>query len=110
MNANQITFQKLPKYLKVEKKSKTWYFHPIIFKWEWDCHDNAYFAMYAKYNPRLNTFDPSKVLFWVAAGTYEEAKDKFLQKYSELECINGKTWLGKGPVKLDLMTPKELNH
>lgn len=110
MNTEQITFERLPKYLMVDRGRTTWYFHPVIFKWEWEYHQNAYFAMYAKFNPRSNTFNVSKALFWASAGTYEEAKEKFLQKYCKLDCIKGKMWYGKDPVKLDLMMPGEIRN
>lgn len=107
MAINRSNFDKLPKYLMVERGRQIMYFHPIMFKWEWEHHDNAYFAMYAKYNPRSNTFNPSRVLFWVSAGSAEEVKEKFFQKFTELDCIKGKTWLGNNPLKLDLMNLTE---
>lgn len=101
---NPNTFNSIPKYLMYEKGKEIMYFHPVIIKWEWDGHSNAYYAMYAKFLPHSCRLDLSKVLFWVSGRSYEEAQDAFLRKVAELhESIAGKNWIGLPPVKLDLV-------
>lgn len=104
---NYTTFSDLPKYLMIERGKETMYFHPVVIKWEWDGHSNAYYAMYAKFNPRSCTLNLSKVLFWVSAGSYEAAQDAFVNKVNKMRhYIDVKTWKGDLPVKLDLANAK----
>ena len=104
---NSITFDDLPNYLTYNRGNKTSYFHPSIIKWEWDGHHNAYYAMYAKFNPRSHTLNLSKVLFWVSGTNIEDTQIAFLQKFAEMrKCIARKTWKGLPPEKLDLKNMK----
>lgn len=100
----QSGFDELPKAIAVEKHNTTAYFQPIIFKFENDGHSNAYFAMYAKYNPRSHTFDVSKALFWAKGASCDEAVSGLLEKYSELKkFIKGRSWVGEPPASINLL-------
>ena len=108
---NSITFDDLPKYLTYNRGNKTSYFHLSIIKWERDGHYNAYYAMYAKFNPRSHTLNLSKVLFGVSGTNIEDTQIAFLQKFAEMrKCIVERTWKGLPPEKLDLKDMKSFAY
>lgn len=99
---NSFTFENLPKYLSYNEKL----FRPTIFKWEWEGHSNAYFGMYAQYNPVSNTIRVNRALIWAIGSTYEEALEGFLAKCDgQRKNMSGKTWKGNKPYDINLMDP-----
>ena len=103
MNIND-EFDKLPKYLTVQRYRRTWYFHPIVFIYENDGCENAYFAMFAKYNEGAHTFDTSKVLLWAKHHTYDGAVKAMLDRFAKSKkSIQGRDWSGKVISGLDLL-------
>ena len=102
----QFTFEDLPKYLIYGKGDKEKLFRPTVFKWEWEGHSNAYFAMYAQYNPGSKTLRVNRALIWAIGSSYDEALERFLAKCKEnRKFMSGKTWKGDKPFDIDLMNP-----
>lgn len=97
-----VSFEELPKYLMIDTGEDYRYYHPIIFKWEWEGWQNAYYAMYARYYPKSGNLNPKQALFHVTAPTYEEALEEFLHRYDEEKrFIKGKIWTGGNPEVID---------
>ena len=103
MESKKTKFEDLPKYIKIDTGKDELFYHPIIFKWEWEGHENAFFAMYARCYNGLCNFNPSQVLFYVNAPSYEKAVEKFLEEYDKNQkYIKGRYWIGECPKIIDL--------
>lgn len=101
---SQITFEDLPKYLRIDTGEDMLYYHPTIIKWENDGISNAYFAMYARYYLKSGQINPKQVLFFVNAGTFNEVVQKFIAEYRRNEeyIKDGRIWTGERPKIIDL--------
>lgn len=104
MGDNNIGFKDLPKYLIIDTSKEELLYRPTIIKWENDGLGNAYFAMYARYYTGSGNINPTQVLFFVYAPSYDEAEKLFLEEYSRNgKYIKGRYWVGDRPKIIDLM-------
>lgn len=98
-----MDFKELPKYIIYNTRYDQYFYHPIIFKWEWDGWPHAYYAMYARFYPTSGFINPSQVLFYAKSSTYNEVVEKFHKKYTEMaKFVKGNIWMGEPPLKIDL--------
>lgn len=104
MENKKTRFEDLPKYIKIDTGEDELFYHPIVFKWEWEGHSNAYYAMYARCYNGTGNFNPSQVLFHVSAPSYEDAVEKFLEEYErKRKYVKGGYWIGDNPKIIDLL-------
>lgn len=104
MENNKYNFNDLPKYLIIDTGKDELLYRPTIIKWENDGLGNAYFAMYARYYTGYGNINPTQVLFFVYAPSYDEAVKLFLEEYSRNgKYIKGRYWVGDRPKIIDLM-------
>ena len=104
MENNKYNFNDLPKYLIIDTGKDELLYRPTIIKWENDGNMNAYFAMYARYYTGSGNINPTQVLFFVYAPSYDEAVKLFLEEYSRNgKYIKGIHWVGDRPKIIDLM-------
>lgn len=100
----------LPKLLIVETEKENVEYRPVIFKYENEGDENAYYAMYAKFDAQ-DKLDTTRVLFWVCAPTFDGATNAFVDKFNELSrFINGRTWTSCQAAKLNLLNPQFTIH
>ena len=71
---------------------------PIIYKHEWDGHDNAWFAMYAKEGSRY--FDPTNCALCVDGRDFFTAIKKFRDEFDRLSALGVFTTNEYHPEKL----------
>ncbi len=104
MKNYNFNFKDLPKYLIIDTGEDELLYRPTILKWENDGNRNAYFAMYARYYTGFGNINPTQVLFYVYAPSYDEAEKLFLEEYSRnSKNIKGRYWIGDRPKIIDLM-------
>ena len=104
MENYNIEFKDLPKYLIIDTGKDELLYRPTIIKWENDGNMNAYFAMYARYYTGSGNINPTQVLFFVYAPSYNEAEKLFLDEYARNgKSIKGRYWVGDRPKIIDLM-------
>lgn len=104
MENNKYNFNDLPKYLIIDTGKDELLYRPTIIKWENDGNMNAYFAMYARYYTGSGNINPTQVLFFVNAPSYDEAEKLFLEEYDKnKKYIKGKYWIGDNPKIIDLL-------
>ena len=90
-------FDNIPKYCRVTVGKNEYRYYPIIMKYEWNGHDYAYIAMYAKFTKYIN---PNNFLFRVQATDYNIVIEKFITEVEKLKLegkIVGKSWKGSAP-------------
>ena len=82
---------KMPKYLRLHGGEE--YYVPIFYKHEWDGHDNAWFAMYAKEGSKY--FNPTNCILGVQGPDFLTTLKKFydeVKRLSALGVIAGKEY------------------
>lgn len=87
-------FDHIPKYLTYKNEC----YSPIILKWEWDGHSNAYWAFYGK--EVVYGYSNRKLLFAVCASSFDQVVRKFLTLCLDYESegwIVDKEWRGPKP-------------
>ena len=81
----------MPKYLRLNGGEE--YFVPIIYKHEWDGHDNAWFAMFAKKGSKY--FNPTNCVICVEGCNFLTVVNKLhdeVKRLSALGVIAGKEY------------------
>ena len=85
----------MAKYLRYGKKDV---YSPVITKFEWDGHDNAYWAFYGK--EIAFGYSSRRMLFAVCGRSFDDVRDKFVKLYMDYEAegyIRDKRWYGPAP-------------
>lgn len=94
---------KLSRILFYDKKE----YVPVLYKHEWEFHDNAYWAMYARRTTQ--GFSYKNVLYAVRGTSLANVLYKFYKRYDELsvdKIIRGKEWVGPKPFAVDFWNDK----
>ena len=98
-----VESDKLPRILSYKNMG----FVPVLYKHEWEFHDNAYWAFYARRTTM--GFSYKSVLFAVQGTTLANALYKFYKRFDELsvdKVIRGKEWFGPQPFAIDFWNDK----
>lgn len=73
----------MPKYLRLNGGEE--YFVPIIYKHEWDGHDNAWFAMFAKKGSKY--FNPTNCVICVEGCNFLTVVNKLHDEVKRLSAL-----------------------